>query len=88
MKGNDQHENDIRSILIQFTECNGKTFDCIDPNLQNDKFEQESSLDFKPMAACNDNNIKFLLKMRAKINFRIKIAEMMLKRLISQSTKV
>ena len=82
MKGNDQRENDIKSILMQFTECNGKTFDCIDPDLQIDKFEQESSLDFKPLAAYEDKNIMFLLKIRAKINFRIKLAEMMLKRLM------
>ena len=82
MKGNDQRENDIKSILMSFTECNGKTFDCIDPDLQIDKFEQESSLDFNPLAAYEDKNIMFLLKIRAKINFRIKLAEMMLKRLM------
>ena len=83
MKINDQRDKEIKDLLMRFTECNGKTFDCMDPDLKIDKFEQESTLDFKPMAVSQDNSIEFLLKMRAKISFRIKLAEMMLKRLLS-----
>ena len=83
MKTKDQREKEIKELLRQFTECNSRSFDCIDPDLQTDKFEQESPLDFKTIATNQDNSIEFLLKIRAKISIRIKLSEMMLKRLLS-----
>lgn len=56
--------------------------------MQVDRFEQESSLDLKQLSGNQDVNIGFWLRVRAKINFRIKIAEAMLKRLANYSTTV
>ena len=81
MTNTKQREQAIKEVLIQYSRCNGKTFDCQDPNLQTDRFEQKSHIDFKPDTINKENNIQFLLKIRAKVNFRIKIAEEMIKRL-------
>lgn len=81
-------EKAIKDLLMQFSQCNGRTFNCPDSSMQVDRFEQESSLDLKQLSGNQDVNIGFWLRVRAKINFRIKIAEAMLKRLANYSTTV
>ena len=88
MTNSRQREKAIKDLLLQFSQCGSSTFDCQDPSAQVDKFEQGSNLDFKPASAEQTIHIKFLLKLRAKINLKIKIAEAMLKRLANYSTKV
>ena len=88
MTNSRQREKAIKDLLLQFSQCGGSTFDCQDPSAQFDKFEQRSKLDFKPVPAEQTIHIKSFLKLRAKINLKIKIAESMLKRLANYSTKV
>ena len=88
MTNSRQREKAIKDLLLQFSQCGSSTFDCQDPFAQVDKFEQGSNLDFKPVSAEQTIHIKFLLKLRAKINLEIKTAEAMLKRLANYSTKV
>lgn len=88
MRNNKQRENEIKELLEQFSQCGGKTFDCPDPSVQIDKFEQESPLDFKSFAVNHKMHIKFLLNIRAKINFRIKIVEALLDKITNHSTNV
>jgi hypothetical protein len=81
-------EKAIKNLMMQFSQCNGRTFDCPDSSMQVDKFEQESPLDLKQVSKNQDISVKFLLRIRARINFRMKIAEAMLKRLANYSTTV
>ena len=81
-------EKAIKEIQEKYSQCNGKTFDCRDQDLQSDNFEQKSKLDFKPSSEKKDTNIRFLLNIRAKINIRIRIGQGILKRLSNYSTKV
>lgn len=81
-------EKTIKDIQEKYSQCNGKTFDCDDGDLQSDKFEEISSLDYKPSSGSKDINIRFLLRLRAKINIRLRIGEGILRRLTNYSTKV
>ena len=85
---NGHREKAIKDLLMQFSQCNGRTFDCPDSSMQVDKFEKESPLDLKQISNNQDISIRFWLRIRAKISFRIKIAEAMLKRLANYSTTV
>ena len=88
MTNSAHREKAMKDLLMQFSKCNGRTFDCPDSSIQVDKFEQESLLDLKQISNNQDANVRFCLRIRAKINFRIKIAEAMLKRLSNYSTTV
>ena len=88
MASTDNREEAINALLKEFSQCNGKTFSCRDNELQVDKFETISDTDYRPISNERERaeNTSHLLKLRSKINIRIKLAKAMLKRLTIYST--
>lgn len=71
----------FKDLLKQFTLCESIVFDCKDPSLQSGSFEQKCLLDMEPAHREQLDKIDSLLKARARINLRLKIAENMLEKL-------
>lgn len=70
---------EVKELLHKFTLCEQVVFDCKDKSLQSSKFEEISPLDIIPnstIVSC-DARISSLLRLRAMLNIRIKIAEQM-----------
>ena len=88
MTSKDNREEAINALLKEFSQCNGKSFSCRDTELQVDEFETISDTDFRPISNERERaeNTSYLLKLRSKINMRIKLAKAMLKRLTIYST--
>ena len=88
MTSKDNREEAINALLKEFSECNGKSFSCRDTELQVDEFETISDTDLRPISNERERaeNTSHLLKLRSKVNIRIKLAKAMLKRLTIYST--
>jgi hypothetical protein len=76
----------IKELLNKFTLCEDVIFDCRDASLRPGHFEEVCILDIKP---ATDNigqqrKIDSLLRVRAKLNLRIKIAKRMRQKLKQQ----
>lgn len=70
---------EVKELLNKFTLCEQVVFECSDISLQSARFEEISPLDIMPSAAgvsC-DARTSSLLRLRAMLNIRIKIAEQM-----------
>tara|TARA_E500000178_G_scaffold89788_1_gene88758 strand:+ start:327 stop:584 length:258 start_codon:yes stop_codon:yes gene_type:complete len=83
MASTDNRKEAIDALIKNFSQCNGKTLNCRDTALQTDKFEQVSNADYIPISneQKRGENTRHLLKIRSKIDIRIKLAKAMLKRL-------
>ena len=88
MASTHNREEAINALLKEFSQCNGKTFSCRDTELQVDKFETINDTDYRPISNERERaeNTSHLLKLRSKIDIRIKLAKAMLKRLSIYST--
>jgi len=73
----------IKELLNRFTLCEDIVFDCQDESLQRGRFEEICPLDIKPAADKYSRRAKInsLLRIRAKLNLRIKIASRMRQKL-------
>lgn len=70
---------EVKELLHEFTLCEQLVFDCNDKSLQSARFEEISPLDIMPSATIVSSNARTssLLRLRAMLNIRIKIAEQM-----------
>jgi len=75
----------IKKLLNKFTLCEDIIFDCQDASLQPGRFEELCTLDIKPATDNSSRRAKIdsLLRIRAKLNLRIKIAQRMREKLKS-----
>lgn len=73
----------VGSLLAQLSKNRDQIFACRDPSLCQGSFEVISSLDMKKNQSNKDGQTESMLKMRAALNLRIKIAERMKQRLES-----
>ena len=81
MTNSAKRNQDIQDLLESYSDCQGKTFSCQDSSLHIDKFEQDSTADYQPRMDENIETVGILLKLRARIDIRIKIARMIIRRL-------
>jgi hypothetical protein len=73
----------IRELLNKFTLCEDIIFDCQDASLRPGRFEEVCPLDIKPNTDKSSQRARIdsLLRVRAKLNLRIKIAKRMRQKL-------
>lgn len=73
--------NNIRKVFLEFSQCEGNIFDCSDKSLQQGNLDSISKTDFMLKKECRQNHISSILKIRSKVNLKLKLARQILKRL-------
>ena len=85
MLGNVKPEKDrnskMRNVFLEFSQCESNIFDCSDKSLQKGNLDSISKTDFMLKQKCPENYINSILKIRSRVNLKLKVARQILKRL-------
>ena len=71
----------IKKVFLEFSQCESNIFDCSDKSLQKGDLDSISETDFMLKQEYRQDYINSIIKIRSRVNLKLKVAKQILKRL-------